>query len=88
MKHFKLFFALFAMLALGVGNAWAETVYFEGFEENHRTSGSNSYTATANTYGDWTLTYADAVTSGSPWTGPAHVIIRVAKKTTNSPSLV
>ena len=28
MKHFKLFFALFAMLALGVGNAWAETVEF------------------------------------------------------------
>ena len=25
MKHLKLFFALFAMLALGVGNAWAET---------------------------------------------------------------
>ena len=24
MKHFKLFFALFAILALGVGNAWAE----------------------------------------------------------------
>ena len=24
MKHLKLFFALFAMLALGVGNAWAE----------------------------------------------------------------
>ena len=29
MKHFKLFFALFAMLALGVGNAWAETVEFD-----------------------------------------------------------
>ena len=28
MKHFKLFFALFAMLALGVGNAWGETVTF------------------------------------------------------------
>ena len=27
MKHFKLFFALFAMLALGVGNAWAEGNY-------------------------------------------------------------
>ena len=26
MKHLKLFFALFAMLALGVGNAWAEEV--------------------------------------------------------------
>ena len=28
MKHLKLFFALFAMLALGVGNAWAEEVTF------------------------------------------------------------
>ena len=26
MKHLKLFFALFAMLALGVGNAWADDV--------------------------------------------------------------
>ena len=76
------------MLALGVGNAWGETVYFEGFEENHRTSGNNSYTASANTYGDWTLTYADAAASGNPLTGTAHVIMRVAKNTTNSPSLV
>ena len=88
MKHLKLFFALFAMLALGVTNAWAEGLYFEGFEENHRTSGNNSYTADAKTYGDWTLTYADAVTSGSPLTGTAYVIMRVAKNTTNSPSLV
>ena len=88
MKHLKLFFALFAMLALGVTNVWAEEVYFEGFEENHRTSGSNSYTASAKTYGNWTLTYADAVTSGSPLTGTAHIIMRVAKNTTNSPSLV
>ena len=29
MKHLKLFFALFAMLALGVTNAWAETVEFD-----------------------------------------------------------
>ena len=28
MKHLKLFFALFAMLALNVGNAWAETVTY------------------------------------------------------------
>ena len=32
MKHFKLFFALFAMLALGVTNAWAET-YTGDFEK-------------------------------------------------------
>lgn len=28
-KHLKLFFALFAMLALGVGNAWGQTVTWE-----------------------------------------------------------
>ena len=31
MKKLKLFFALFAMLALGVGNAWAETTISFGF---------------------------------------------------------
>ena len=35
MKHLKLFFALFAMLALGVGNAWGaevtETIKMKGF---------------------------------------------------------
>ena len=31
MKHLKLFFALFAMLALGVGNAWAESVEMSSF---------------------------------------------------------
>lgn len=81
-------FSIIMLLTLGVGNAWAETVYFEGFEENHRTSGNNSYTADAKTYGDWTLTYADAATSGNPLTGTAHVIMRVARNTTNSPSLV
>ncbi len=31
MKHLKLFFALFAMLTLGVGNAWAESVEMSSF---------------------------------------------------------
>ncbi|MBR5828194.1 MAG: hypothetical protein IKY49_03050, partial [Paludibacteraceae bacterium] len=31
MKHLKLFFALFAMLALGVTNAWAETIFSDEF---------------------------------------------------------
>ena len=33
MKHFKLFFALFAMLALGVGNAWAEDYELVSFSD-------------------------------------------------------
>ena len=43
MKHFKLFVALFAMLALGVGNAWAEE-YTIGWGS---ASGTNSQNFTA-----------------------------------------
>ena len=39
MKHLKLFFALFAMLALGVGNAWGEEVTFN-FKTIAQTSGT------------------------------------------------
>ena len=35
MKHLKLFFALFAMLALGVGNAWAETAKIDFSAQNY-----------------------------------------------------
>ena len=42
MKHLKLFFALFAMLALGVGNAWgAETVETISYS-NHKGKGTSS----------------------------------------------
>ena len=85
-KRYYLFIIM--LLTLGIGQVWAESIYFEGFEENHRTSGNNSYTADAKTYGDWTLMYADAATTGSPLTGTAHVIMRVAKNTINSPSLI
>ena len=61
-------------------------------ESAHRTSGNNSYSSTPNQYAqngvDITLTYADSVTSGTPLSGTANVIGRVAKNTTNSPSLV
>ena len=63
------------------------------FEDNdaHRTSGSNSYTGT-NNYSEngsnIVLTYADSVTSGTPLNGSANVMARVAKNTTNSPSVV
>lgn len=64
------------------------------FEDDsaHRTSGSNSYSSTPNQYAqngvDIVLTYADSVTSGTPLSGSANVLGRVAKNTTNSPSLV
>ncbi len=64
------------------------------FEDDsaHRTSGNNSYSSTPNQYAqngvDIILTYADSVTSGTPLSGNANVLGRVAKNTTNSPSLV
>ena len=39
MKKLKLFFALFAMLALGVGNAWGAEVFKETFAKSTGTSG-------------------------------------------------
>jgi len=45
MKHLKLFFALFAMLALGVSNAWAETATITFKNQSSGTSdGSTAYT--------------------------------------------
>ncbi len=38
MKHLKLFFALFAMLALGVGNAWGADVTFDATKDKGSTS--------------------------------------------------
>lgn len=64
---------------------------FEG-DDAHRTSGSNSYTASPNEYTDtgvtWSLVYADAVTSGTPLSGSANVFSRIAKNTTNSPTAI
>lgn len=45
MKHVKLFFAVFAMLALGVGNAWAETATITFKNQSSGTSdGNTAYT--------------------------------------------
>ena len=46
MKHFKLFFALFAMLAFNVGNAWAEEVTFNyaDYKGNGTQSSGSSFT--------------------------------------------
>ena len=63
------------------------------FEDDgaHRANTSNSYTGT-NTYNQHgatiTLNYADAVTTGSPLSGSANVLGRIAKNTTNSPTVI
>lgn len=63
---------------------------FEGATE-HRTSGTNNYSS-KNTYTvsgvKWELMYADAVTTGSPLSGSAHVICRIAKNSTNKPYIL
>lgn len=90
MKHFTFNFKWLVMsLLLCIGSsAWADTITFD-FEDNtaHRTSGSNSYSTNSYTENsiNISLTYADAVTTGSPLNGTANILGRVAKNTTNSP---
>ena len=77
-------------IASGGGTTGNVTFDFEDTSA-HNTSGSNSYTGT-NTYTEngatITLTYADAVNTGSPLSGSWHIVGRVAKNTTNSPTVV
>ena len=72
MKKLKLFFALFAMLALGVGNAWAETkidvvsaIGFAGITTNEYTAAGTDYSAVANTTNNTSVTYAMQVFNGN-----------------------
>ncbi len=67
MKHLKLFFALFAMLALGVGNTWAvETTVSWTVSKDALGSGIGSGTITTGTY---TWSYTRTLISGSSYTG-------------------
>ena len=80
------------LLAVCCGT-WADQIEFDFEDESaHRTSGSNSYGSTPNVYSEndvnISLTYADAVTSGSPLAGSANVMGRIAKNTTNSPVIL
>ena len=72
MKHLKLFFALFAMLALGVGNAWAQTKTdimfakgFGGYTTNSYSSAGTDRTAVANSTDATSVKYAMQVFNGS-----------------------
>ena len=78
MKHLKLFFALFAMLALGVGNAWAEKTDTYDFKTAGVTkvSGPNSgnitdlsqtvvlKSKTGNTTDTWTISFTSSTYYG------------------------
>ena len=72
MKHLKLFFALFAMLSLGVGNAWAQTKTdimfakgFGGYTTGSYSSAGTDRTAIANSTNATSVTYAMQVFNGS-----------------------
>ena len=70
MKNLKLFFALFAMLALGVGNAWGENapvntvLWGENFAHFGTKTPSNAKTGTGTTiYDGASITYTQSSTS-------------------------
>ena len=80
MKHLKLFFALFAMLALGVGNAWAaETTVSWTVSKDALGSGFGSGTITTGTY---TWSYTRTLISGSSYTGTSlnNGYLQIGKK--------
>jgi hypothetical protein len=62
---------------------------FEGDNE-HRTSGNNSYSSTGNSYTvsgtSWQFVYGDVATTGTPLDGSANAVMRIAKNTTNNPT--
>ena len=64
---------------------------FEGATE-HRASGTTNDYSKKNTYTvsgvKWELMYADAVTTGTPLSGKANIMCRIAKNTTNKPYIL
>ena len=95
MKHLKLFFALFAMLALGVGNAWAETVTMA--------AGTNGSACTVNGIdgikvgtsskgGNMTITVPAGATSlqlyAAAWKGVSGLSINITPITNVSPTSI
>ena len=79
------------MVSSGSSGGDSESLVFDLEDDGaHRTSGNNSYSS--NTYSQHNaniaLSYADAVSSGSPLSGSYHIVARVAKNTSNSPTVV
>ena len=70
MKKLKLFFALFAMLALGVGNAWAEEELYKTalFGSSYNSKKVSSYTDTwTATNNGFTVTVVNANNNNNGW---------------------
>ena len=86
MKHLKLFFALFAMLALGVGNAWAETGSATITFSNAGLSNGQNVDKMSFALGDYfTVTYTknSAGTAPTYYTSGSAIRCYATKKTTN-----
>jgi len=84
----KLCSILVIVLTVGVGSAWADiSLYTEGWESNHRESGTNNYTTTTKTYGSWTFYRSDAI-SNTGISGSYLARCRVAGSSTDSPYIV
>ena len=70
MKHLKLFFALFAMLALGVGNTWAQEELYKTalFGSSYNSKKVSSYTDTwTATNNGFTVTVVNANNNNNGW---------------------
>ncbi len=90
-------FTLRMVMLVAMVNAFApgmsaQSLTFDFEDESaHRPNKSNSYTG-ENTYSENDITislkYADAVISGSPLSGSANILCRIAKNTTNSPTVI
>ena len=63
MKKLKLFFALFAMLALGVGNAWGETIEFDLTTKNQLTTQTTNSVVFTNEGATLTITKSSSGTA-------------------------
>lgn len=94
MRHFKLFFACMLLTVFSIGQVWGATqvgsITFN-FEDDgaHRANTNNSYSTNSYSQHDVTIScsYMDIVTTGTPLSGSANALGRVAKKTKNSPVL-
>jgi uncharacterized repeat protein (TIGR02543 family) len=86
-KHLKLFFALFAMLALGVGNAWgAETLYKNALFKIANCTNNSSYTGKVTcTIGDDSWVAQNAANNNGGWD---YVKIGAKKSKASDPTKV
>lgn len=72
------------LVTVNPGSATEQEIAYEDFESYTST---NSYTVDPLTAGDYTIVYGNTVSTASPVYGSMHVLIRVAKNTSNVGSI-